>query len=545
LIKANEAVLNAGGNVTIDSMNQIAHLTAHSTGTGNIFFRNGIAVTLEDVTTANGWIRALTNGPSIFAKDVHANNNSAAPAGFGNGADVFVGTLSGSGDVTVGSVSATGLNQNIYLQSAGGSIIGQGAGTNVTGRTLTLYADDGIYGQGTPATFYTNTSGQGYLTTNVDTIAGGAGDVINVHNLKTLTIGNTASNEDLAASRAGSQVNVIADGDIVLSRVADFGFGPGASTVSAGSGVTLEAQGEIKTGTGVADFDISTQNLRLSAKNGIGDAAALKTNVSQLQASNTVAGNVNLTNSKALEVNHVDSINDLNLRVEQGDLLINGLIQSTTGAVHLVIEDGSLSSTIGSLVAADKDSSFLMPHGTIGLTNPIDVNINGSLLLEIGGTDGVNSGFITGSVVDPVVINTPQPADHDIPRLFNTIFPTPQNPPGNVFYNGIQIWPPITPTIPGGGGAGTGALTAQIAAAAFDDQFVFPTIERLSETQLRTFDVISSATQAGPVFLYHPLVELDSGAYEADIHLDEGAFDFIDGRIEENENLKKKKKLVI
>ena len=121
-----------------------------------------------------------------------------------------------------------------------------------------------------------------------------------------------------------------------------------------------------------------------------------------------------------------------------------------------------------------------------------------------------NSGFLIGEVNGPT----------GDPLVLPSSLASPLYPPGNIFFNGKRIWP-----------SESEFLLSQ-ASSGLLSHFVFPTAELLKFSQVNTFD--PSPLQPNPVglFLYHPLMDLDSGAFDQEFQLDEGAYDFIDGQIE-------------
>ncbi len=65
------------------------------------------------------------------------------------------------------------------------------------------------------------------------------------------------------------------------------------------------------------------------------------------------------------------------------------------------------------------------------------------------------------------------------------------------------------------------------------NRFTFPSAQSLSLTQVNTFDPATSSLQSGGrgLFLYHPLTDVDSDAFDREFQLDQGAFDYIDGEL--------------
>ena len=170
------------------------------------------------------------------------------------------------------------------------------------------------------------------------------------------------------------------------------------------------------------------------------------------------------------------------------------------------------------------------------------VNQNGIIALTSTSTSSVATGLpTTPAPVEPitVVTGTPTaPVPVESITVVTGISTTPVTPiiaeePTIVVTSTASPVTPIifeepeTPQIPGGPQRPVVPTIASLTL-----QFVYPLINQLSTSQVNTFDLISSSTQAGSVFLYHPLSELDSSSYADGIALDEAAYDFIDGKIE-------------
>jgi hypothetical protein len=239
--------------------------------------------------------------------------------------------------------------------------------------------------------------------------------------------------------------------------------------------------------------------------------------------------NLNAGGSADLLTNDVtlDSITtggDFTLEASSGDITLNGAATvpagfpvppgiNAGGGVSLLADNGSINAINPYTVTANGNSLFATPNGTIGVVNgPVNVDILGNLILDIGARIGLNSGILTG------VVNNPP---SNLPLFLPSSFPSPLIPPGNVWFNGVRIWPSES------------EFELSQASSGLLGRFVFPDAQRLALTQVNTFDPSTSSAQSGGggLFLYHPLMQLDSGAFDQEFQLDEGAFDFIDGEI--------------
>ncbi|SMP07382.1 filamentous hemagglutinin family N-terminal domain-containing protein [Desulfurobacterium pacificum] len=180
------------------------------------------------------------------------------------------------------------------------------------------------------------------------------------------------------------------------------------SSVNAGNFAFVEAGGGIYDSDGNEvpyDYDIISPSVTLKADSGIGrpsDALDLKT--SRLEAS-TLYGGIYIDNDGTLNVNDVVAgEGDIYLKVINGDMFINSLIEAKKGGVSLIVPDGYIMGE--GLVKADKDSLFVAGK-YIGLPfYPVNVDIKGSLSLRVYGKDdyyGI-SAYING-YTNPMFLN--------------------------------------------------------------------------------------------------------------------------------------------
>ncbi|MDD3375057.1 MAG: hypothetical protein PHY73_04970, partial [Candidatus Omnitrophica bacterium] len=247
-------------------------------------------------------------------------------------------------------------------------------------------------------------------------------------------------------------------------------------------------------------------------------------------------GAVDLYSQGDMFLNYVKADGTIDIETLTGDLIFGtpgalyAVVESYNSGVNLLANNGSVA--VNSLqttphIIANGDSSILTPHGKITPTGtPLDVDITGTLSVDLTNyqiSNIVNAvipppmdvfGNMTGTITGGIMI----------PLLTGTLNPAPLNPPGYVYYNGVQIWPP---KMFGPSGAGSDKI---LASAEKIDKAYWEILEPYR---------YASFSQATPVFyLYHPLNETDEEAFE-DINLDADAYEFI----EENINLKKEREL--
>ncbi|MFH1442209.1 MAG: hypothetical protein ABIH18_09260, partial [Candidatus Omnitrophota bacterium] len=251
--------------------------------------------------------------------------------------------------------------------------------------------------------------------------------------------------------------------------------------------------------------NVIANRLNLFAQNGIGSLDAIETEINVLSARNTTTGDIRIYNF--------------------GSFLIDSVINDAAGVI--IGTDGSIDgvSKLGYHIIAKDDSLIYAPKGTIGLVTPLNVSIKGNLVLDIGGAVGLNSGRLTGTINSPV----------GEPVFLPSSFPDPLCPPGNVYWNGLRIWP-----------SPTAFMNAQ-ALSGLLSRFSLPNTMQLANYRINSFD----SPLAGNVYFYHPLTPTDMRAFDSVFVIEEGAYQFIDGNLDifghdgllpMLEDLKKKKK---
>ncbi len=345
------------------------------------------------------------------------------------------------------------------------------------------------------------------------------------------------------------------------------------------NGVYLEStKGAILDNNGSA-LNIDSLSTELIAFRGIGSADALETRTNILDFRNISLGNVNIDNMvntlggnlqlgdlyawntgsgnitvreligsmTALDVRADNGFVDLfseqnmslksvlanglvNIETANGDIIFGGpgfstgRVESLTSGVNLLADNGSVlvqTTQTTPHIIAKGDSYIRTPHGKITPTGtPLDVNIDGNLYVDLTNSQisnvvnapipppmdifGNMTGIVTGSITIPFLLGTNNPA--------------PLTPPGYVYYNGVQIWPPKM--IDSGERERISASTEKIEKAYWE--ILNPSRYVSVDPATRTF------------YQYHPLGETDDSAFTG-INLDADAYEFI----EENINLKK------
>lgn len=194
-----------------------------------------------------------------------------------------------------------------------------------------------------------------------------------------------------------------------------------------------------------AGNNIAASTATLAAGTGIGTAANwLDTSVDTLNAT-TNTGGIYILEADGVTLNNVKAgAGDVDISNSTGDLLVNK-VESTGNAVNLVSMAGSILDTNGTGaydITAGADSS-LTAHNIIGTaTDPLEVNINGSLTTVAHGVQNNVSVNVNGLMVP----------DHNL--VFGNV------PPGLVILDNHML---------GGGNidAVYGAFTAEMARVGF------------------------------------------------------------------------------
>ncbi len=246
-------------------------------------------------------------------------------AGFGIGTVNATAGLTASGDLTI--KAGGSISQTAPIKVAGAAVLDVGAAQSIT------LTDTG----------------------NDFNSVGLVGGVVSLKD---------ANNVTLHASTIGTDLNAMADGDIVLGGL-----------VNAGAGrVTLNAGGAIVNGLGGAT-SILADVLDATALNGIGSGDPLMTAVHKLSAANFAANNIEIDNTGALAV----------------DTLVNN---ATTGNVAL--------QNIG---AVTTDAATVLSGGTVSIVahSPLTIGAGGvtandTVTLEASPSGGADNLTINGDI---------------------------------------------------------------------------------------------------------------------------------------------------
>ncbi|MCM8830982.1 MAG: hypothetical protein NC918_02165, partial [Candidatus Omnitrophica bacterium] len=374
-------------------------------------------------------------------------------------------------DMQVGYVSDL---TDVKLTSLNGAIIdanddGVGVNTNIVTQKLILSAKNGI-GSGNALETEVNTlnatntnSGNIEIDNTGDLILGSIttpGDVI-------ITVSSSILDDsDETNYISADTVNLTANKDIGSSGDGDIDTKANSITLSAGGDIYLEEYDG-------AGFSSVTANR----------SATIFANDSSTLGSITTGA-------------------DFSFTISSGAISVQGPIKSNSGGVKLNALGGSIVALGLGPHLISQANSTINTSGVIGsLATPFDVSLSsGNLAVNIGSAIGGISGVLSGSIPSGTILHN--------------------SPPGIIYFNGQQIWPPLPTVTPPTGPSVS--LISQGAYLLVWREFL-SYLEILANYQLNSFVAI-------PIYFYHPLTETDLSAFNEFI-LEEGAYEFIDGAI--------------
>ncbi len=348
-------------------------------GTGSI-------VSLLPLTT--GWTITLGTNSSDANNDLELSSSELNK--------ITAGTLkignSLSGALSVGAAIAPTGTSTLYLGS--GSTVGQEPAGTISIANLAVQSLGHVDLSTTSNSITTLAAGIGDTSTNVN-------KTFKIQNSGALNVGSVAGINGISTQASGGNIQVTASaGAITL-----------ASPVVTSGNVTINAQAAAIIDTNVTDTTIKASGLNLSASGGIGSSGyPLKTAVSTLQATNSMSGDIVITNNTA---------------AYPGALTVTGITGGSAGAITLnnygaittvnpVSADSNITLraysplTIGSGGVTSTSGTILLVAGATGegvgtdnLTINGPVTTSGSIQLSAGnsiqGTDVPTGGNVTST----------------------------------------------------------------------------------------------------------------------------------------------------
>ncbi len=359
------------GNIEIDN---IGDLTIFGTGVKN----NGSGI-IDISTTSPIYVNSdvISHGGNIYltamGKNVSGNSiviRDDINANTGNvtldtdtSADSAGNILTEAGGKVIGNVLYIASDGSVNINTCVDAI-GDKSGSENTHGSLTINEDDnvnlGSYNGLSTDDGDVDVTAQGTIWIT-DLVAGGSGDI-------TLKGSNVGVNY---AKAEGNEIKLTANNGGIFEYITD------------------------------TDIDIISQDLILSAKTGIGSGDALETEVSNLQATNSTSGNIEIANDGDLLAQSVTNGGGDIYITTHSDLTL-GYIEAIGNFVGLTAVNGSILNTSGSSLNILANTAELMALSNIGLAgSPINTKVDtlaafssGTGDIYISETDSIELGGI-------------------------------------------------------------------------------------------------------------------------------------------------------
>ncbi len=311
-------------------------ITILGTGSGAGDSR-GVSIIGEAVVTSTGI------GPTAAHLLISGTSGAAAGANVGvRIADSGTRVESIDGDLVVIGTMSAGTGTGVELSAAAQIVASgtaplelQGSGSNADGVRIasTVVSGNGTVDVHSPGTVALTAAG---------TITSTSGPVA----VTSTTVAGQIRMADQAVIDAGSgSASLDAQGDVVL-----------ASVRSTGDVDVRTAQGQIVDG-GDTDIDIRASSATLRARQGIGSAGPLDTDVATLSFENTVSGNVQFDNDGALAIGDAGGLTS-STNHGAGNILLCGAsvdvthtLDAATGTVRLNAGAGNVSQAAAAILA--------------------------------------------------------------------------------------------------------------------------------------------------------------------------------------------------
>ena len=343
-----------GNDYSIEAYNtnvEITNQSAEETYLENLSTSKGNIILTSDSFSIEGSI--VTDTGDIFIKNYTDDKT------FGLGDDISgqdivldsdaISYLSTKGLITIGSSTAGSISigsadfgdKNVALISK--STISSEGGF-ITANTLRLNAGSNIV-----------------LETNVNYLYAQAAGHIDIKDTGSLTL------QDVQSSSTQKYVGITTSGDMYVKYIYD----PSSVTLTSSNGAIIDDNGD--------SLNIQTNpggELILSAKTGIGSGNPLETQVSNLQADNTVSGNIEIDNYGDLFAQSVINKGGDVYLTTYSDLTL-GYIEAIGNFVDLNAVNGSILNGSGSSLNILADTAELNASSNIGsATSPINTNLD-------------------------------------------------------------------------------------------------------------------------------------------------------------------------
>ncbi|MCX5711891.1 MAG: hypothetical protein NTY47_02325, partial [Candidatus Omnitrophica bacterium] len=410
-----------GGNISVNSYGD-AIVNSLNAGSGNV-----------DVTAIHGMIKNAVSGvTSIIGATLNLVGNLGVGTAFASPLEVTA--------TTALNVDSSLNNANIFIKSTGNmpvGLINAGLGNatlnstgaitdtnthgvnNVIAGSLNLTAPSGIDLDTAIGTLKAKTSDSDILIREtgaliIDAVDAGLGDVNISNNSGDMVLGNLIGNNVYITANSG---DIIDDGDestLVTANYAQFDAPNGNIGATSSDG----------------DIDVDAATISARALADIGIEAQSGT---FFDGVTSTSGAVVLVSNGTTYLRNITGAADVVITNTIGDLVFSGKVESTNAGVIVTSQNGSVLTNIaGPHIVGHGDTYISVPNGTISLVGiPLDVSVvGGFLVLDIGKRIGLNSGILTSPNLVP-----------DNVLFIPSSYPSPLYPNGNVWLNGVRIWP--------------------------------------------------------------------------------------------------------
>lgn len=373
-IAATTLLASAATGINLDT--DVSNLTAVVSGVGNLTLRENDAVTLTNVSTSNGSISVIAGGDLTATSVISSTNNEAN--------DVTL--TSSTGDLTAGTVTATGAGDVILTATAAGKkILDDDSGnvvspTRVSGDVVSLSTDSGI-----GAGFNTR---NGALDTEAATLtATTATGAINIDEASGVTLSALSNGGGGSITlRAGGALNVptinVGSNDLALSTTGGTGSTLSIAGPLTADEVVLASSGAISSVTGNG---VTANSLTADAVSGID----LDTSVGALDAEVTGAGSdLIIRETSGIDLTDLDA-NDgkITVTAATGDIMARSVTATGNGDVVLIASTGAI---------VDDNANTQISGDVVTLTSGAGIGASGNAVDTTAASLVANAG--TGSI---------------------------------------------------------------------------------------------------------------------------------------------------
>ncbi len=325
--------------------------------------------------------------------------------------------------------------------------------------------------------------------------------------------GITTNGGDLTLTAGGTlTVGLVNGGRVQLTSLTG-GIQDDADETNRISASTLILSSALAIGSAASGgaLDIETASVSASAAGG---GIYLSENSGAFFETVTAAGEILLSANGSSSFGAITGSGRIYIQVTSGDATLKGTVRSLAGSVYLYVDAGSLyAAGAGPHLVSAGDAFLSVPQGTIGIGAPLYVEIGGGILVvDVGGLFGLDSAFFAGSL-----------SPFDLPYLYPTSYPSPLYPRGRCYFNGVRFWPPDE----------NREYQEFLVQASYllSERYLILLSEQTGGLQITPMDLMTSGEKAGLLYYYHPLTDMDMGAFD-EFFAEEGAFEFIDGVLE-------------